>query len=141
MWPSFTKANPGSSQKAVLGPGITRFEQNGFASRYPAPQIRRLQADESWDDICSGPTDPDILKEMEIFGQIRPECVRPLGTTNWRSWCIKIWAMLAVTPLAQRILVGLEYGPGMDEADPFAYTSKYDESFDKLLGAFLAQTL
>ncbi|KAE8220996.1 hypothetical protein CF319_g5573 [Tilletia indica] len=132
------QANPGSSQKAVLGPGITKFEQNGFASRYPAPQIKRLQA---WDDICSRPTDPDILKEMNILGQIRPECVKPLGTTNWRSWCIKIWAMLAVTPLAQRMLVGLEYGPGMDEADPFAYTSKYDKSFDRLLGAFLAQTV
>ncbi|KAE8238763.1 hypothetical protein A4X13_0g8390, partial [Tilletia indica] len=30
------------------------------------------QTIQAWDDICSGPTDPDILKEMNILGQIRP---------------------------------------------------------------------
>ncbi|KAE8267257.1 hypothetical protein A4X09_0g5074 [Tilletia walkeri] len=130
---------------AVLGPGITDFSRAfGSDKDAVAPQVKRLQAGEDSNTLRNKSNeDPAILKEIDTLYETNTDCISKLDwdTDNWRIWQFRLYYALFCTPIAQRILVGLEYGPGMNAADPLAYTSQYSERLDQVLGSILIRII
>ncbi|KAE8210714.1 hypothetical protein CF327_g5430 [Tilletia walkeri] len=130
---------------AVLGPGITDFARAfGSDKDAVAPQVKRLQAGEDSNTLrLKSNENPAILKEIDTLYETNTECISKLDwdTDNWRNWQFRLYYALFCTPIAQRILVGLEYGPGMNAADPLAYTSQHSERLDQVLGSILIRII
>ncbi|KAE8247289.1 hypothetical protein A4X06_0g4564 [Tilletia controversa] len=132
------------SQPVASGHGVPRLNSIGpgiLTTSYPAPEIKHLREGEGRQALLDRPIDPEVQREMDTLTQLSTSSTQPLTASNWRTWSFKIWTTLAFLPITHRMLVGLEYGPGMNKADPLAYTGSYDERLDVMLGRFLVKTL
>ncbi|KAE8221028.1 hypothetical protein CF326_g8638 [Tilletia indica] len=130
---------------AVLGPGITDFARSfGSDKNAAAPQVKRLQEGEDRNTLrfkCYD--DPAIMKDIDTLPGLSTDAIENFDwdTDNYRIWQFRLYFALCCTPIAQRILIGLEYGPGMNAADPLAYTGQYSERLDEILGCFLVRVI
>ncbi|KAE8251183.1 hypothetical protein A4X13_0g4122 [Tilletia indica] len=131
----------GAQEEPAFGPGITKMSQLGYGKGYTAPWIRHVNEQQGTGFNHVDSKDEDVRRQMDSFVHLRPDKVLPLHIGSIRSWRTDLWAALAPTPIARRMLVGLEYGPGMNQSDPTAYTAKYSSDFDLALGGFLARTV
>ncbi|KAE8217629.1 hypothetical protein CF319_g8325 [Tilletia indica] len=132
---------PEAPEQPPFGPGITKMSQLGYGKGYARPDIRHVDGNQGTSPNLVDSKDEDVRRQMDIFVHLHPDKVLPLHIGNVRSWRTDLWATLASTPIARRMLVGLEYGPGMNKSDPTAYTAKYSSDFDVALGGFLARNV
>ncbi|KAE8206567.1 hypothetical protein CF327_g7532 [Tilletia walkeri] len=121
--------------------GSQRCRSLDTANGYAPPEIRHVDGDQGTSFNLVDSKDEDVRRQMDIFVHLRPDKVLTLHIDNIRSWRTDRWAALAPTPIARQMLIGLEYGPGMNKIDPTAYTTKYNSDFDVALGGFLARNV